>query len=113
MDNGFDILGLGCTAVDDLLYLDAYPAADTKVPIRGRQRHCGGLTLTALVAAARLGCRCAYAGMLGDDELSRSSSSGSSTRESTWRTFAAAPTPRPIRSTILVDRGRQTRTILL
>ena len=54
MNGSTHILGLGCTAVDDLLYLDAYPAADTKAPVRDRQRHCGGLTLTALVAASRL-----------------------------------------------------------
>src|SRR5271157_1606357 len=112
MDNHFDILGLGCTAVDDLLYLDAHPAPDTKAPIRSRGRQCGGLTLTALVAAARMGCRCAYAGMLGDDELSQFVvqqlvDEGIDTMHICRRTDA-----RPIRSTILVDRGRQTRTIL-
>lgn len=34
-------------------------------------RSCGGLTGTALVAASRLGARCAYAGTLGDDALSK------------------------------------------
>ena len=59
MDKKVDVLGLGYTAVDELLYLDSYPAADTKSPVRRRERHCGGLAATALVAAARLGCRCA------------------------------------------------------
>ena len=67
----FDILGLGCTAVDDLLYVENYPAADTKAPIRRQERQGGGLTGTALVAAARMGARCQYAGSLGGDELSR------------------------------------------
>ncbi|MGA2254668.1 MAG: PfkB family carbohydrate kinase [Thermoguttaceae bacterium] len=112
MNNSFDILGLGCTAVDELLYLDAHPAPDTKAPIRGRERQCGGLTHTALVAAARMGCRCAYAGMLGDDELSRFVvqrliDEGIDAAHICRRTNA-----RPVRSTILVDRGRQTRTIL-
>jgi sulfofructose kinase len=65
-----DILGLGAVAVDDLLYVDAYPPANCKVLIRSRERHGGGLTATALVAASRLGAACAYAGMLGKDELS-------------------------------------------
>src|SRR5208283_1931269 len=112
MDNHFDILGLGCTAVDDLLYLDAHPVADAKAPIRGRERQCGGLTLTALVAAARMGCRCSFAGMLGDDELSRFVverlvAEGIEVAHICRRTDA-----RPVRSTILVDRSRQTRTIL-
>ena len=67
----FDVLGLGCTAVDEILYVTRYPAADAKIEVRRRERHCGGLCATALVAAARLGARCAYAGILGDDEDSR------------------------------------------
>ena len=65
-----EILGFGATAVDDLLYVDHYPPAESKVRVSRRQRECGGLTATALVAASRLGHRCAYVGMLGDDELS-------------------------------------------
>lgn len=49
-----DVLGLGCAAVDDLLYVPAYPPADAKVQVRRRESQCGGLTGNALVAAARL-----------------------------------------------------------
>lgn len=66
-----DVLGLGCAAVDDLLYVESFPLADTKVRVARRHRRCGGLTGSALVAAARLGARCAYAGCLGTDDLSR------------------------------------------
>lgn len=65
-----DILGLGAVVVDDLVYIDAYPPANCKVVMKGRERHGGGLTATALVAATRLGAKCAYAGVLGFDELS-------------------------------------------
>jgi sulfofructose kinase len=68
----FDILGIGCVSVDDFLYVPgAFPVADTKVRVLSWDRQCGGLTATALVAAARLGARCAFAGLLGLDELSR------------------------------------------
>jgi sulfofructose kinase len=67
----WDILGLGCVAVDDLLYVPTFPAADTKVRVRKHERQCGGITGTALVTAARFGARCAFAGLLGTDELSR------------------------------------------
>ena len=66
----WDILGLGCVAVDDLLYVPNFPEADTKVRVLKWERQCGGLTGTALVTAARLGARCAFAGLLGLDELS-------------------------------------------
>jgi hypothetical protein len=65
-----DILGLGCVAVDDLLYVAAYPPADAKVQVRCRERQGGGPTATALVAAARLGSACACAATLGTVELS-------------------------------------------
>ena len=70
MSKSFDILGLGCVSVDDLLYLPAaFPVADTKTRILNWDRQCGGLTGTALVAAARLGAHCAFAGLLGFDDL--------------------------------------------
>src|SRR5262245_9406757 len=66
----FDILGLGAVTIDDLIYVESYPPPDAKVPVRRSERQCGGLTGTALVAAARLGLKTAYAGALGTDELS-------------------------------------------
>ena len=108
----FDVLGLGCTAVDDLLYVPAYPAPEEKVRVRRRERQCGGLTANALVAAARLGARCAFAGVLGDDEDSRFVLDAFRREgvDVTHRVFR--PDARPIRSVVIVDESRQTRTIL-
>ena len=107
----FDILGLGGVAVDDLIYVEAYPPPDAKARVVRRERHCGGLTATALVAAARLGARCAYAGVLGTDELSRFAA-GCLEREgidiSRLRRMASA---RPIYSNIVVDSRHHTRNI--
>jgi len=107
----FDILGLGSVAVDDLIFVEAFPPPDSKTPVRRTERHCGGLTATALVAAARLGSRCAYAGVLGTDELSgfaveRIRQEGIDLQH--LRTQAGAG---PIRSFIVVDETRQTRNI--
>jgi hypothetical protein len=66
----FDILGFGCVAVDDLLHVASYPPADAKARVLRRDRQCGGLVVTALVAAAGQGVRCAYVAALGEDELS-------------------------------------------
>ena len=70
MTRPFDVLGLGIVAVDELLYVDHYPPADSKTEVQQRDRQCGGLTATALVAASRLGSSCAYAGVFGEDEPS-------------------------------------------
>ena len=112
METTFDILGLGYTAVDELLYLDGYPPADAKMPVRRRERHCGGLAATALVAAARLGCRTAYAGTLGDDDHSRFVLERFGEEGVDVTHVRRLPDARPVRSTILVDQTRQTRTIL-
>lgn len=112
MPTSWDILGLGIAAVDDLIYVDRFPEPDTKLPVVQAIRQGGGLTATALVAAARLGARAAYCGLLGFDELS----------EFTLRGLAAAgvdcsltprlPAGRPAHSYIIVDRSAGTRTIL-
>jgi len=67
----WDVLGIGSVAVDDLVYVDHYPPPDCKMEARSMRRQGGGLTATALVAAARLGARAAYMTVLGYDELSR------------------------------------------
>src|ERR1043166_5777779 len=73
MDNSaaIDVLGIGCAAVDELLYVETFPAPDAKTRLLSRNQQCGGLTGTALLAAARLGARCAYAGRLGVGANSR------------------------------------------
>jgi sugar/nucleoside kinase (ribokinase family) len=106
-----DILGLGCVAVDDLLYVAAYPPADTKMPIRRRDRQCGGLTATALVAASRLGARCAYAGTLGTGELSGFVVERLRQEGMDVSAVRVRPDAQPIHSFIVVDEERLTRTI--
>lgn len=107
----FDVLGLGCAAVDDILYVDRYPPADTKMHVLRRERHCGGLTATALVAAARLSAKCAFAGTLGFDEgsefvLETFRREGVNIDHVVRRKGAG-----PVRSVIIVDEMRGTRNI--
>jgi ribokinase len=107
----FDILGFGAVAVDELLYVGAYPAEEGKVRVRQRIRQCGGLTGTALVAAARLGAKTAYVGLIGGDPLSREVLAGF-VREGVDTTYAVRnDLARPAHSTIVVDQRRHTRTI--
>ncbi len=107
-----DILGLGAVAVDDLLYVPRFPAPDTKIAVQHRERQCGGLTATALVAAARLGARCAYAGVLGDDELSAFAIERLAAGGVDLTYLLRQPDAQPVHSTIIVDAEQHTRTIL-
>ncbi len=108
----WDVLGFGAVAVDDLLYLDAYPAAGSKAQVREERREGGGLAGTALVAAARLGARAAYAGVLGDDELSRFTLAELKRAGVDCSAVLRRPDARPRHSVILVDRANGCRTVL-
>jgi sulfofructose kinase len=108
----WDILGFGAVAVDDLLLVDSYPPPDSKMPVREKQREGGGLAGTALVAAARLGACTAYAGVLGDDELSRFTIEGLERAGVDCTSVRYQPDARPYHSTIIVDLSGGHRTIL-
>jgi sugar/nucleoside kinase (ribokinase family) len=111
MTRSFDIVGLGCAAVDDLFCVPSYPPPDAKVQIRRRERQGGGLTATALVAAARLGSHCAYAGVLGDDDLSQFLRQRFQREGVDVSLIRHRPDARPIHSIIVVDERTQTRNI--
>jgi len=106
-----DILGVGSVAVDDLLYVVEYPAPDAKARVLRRERQCGGLTGTALVAAARSGARCGFAGVVGTDELSDVVARQFERVGVDTAWMARDPAARVIYSVIVVEQQRQLRTI--
>ncbi len=107
----WDVLGIGCLTVDDLLYIDEFPVPDFKTRVQHSERQGGGLCGVALVAAARSGARCAYGGQLGSDQYSRFiadtlTTEGVDLGPVTWR-----PEASPFHSTIIVDTVNNTRNI--
>jgi len=108
----WDVLGFGAVAVDDLLYVDHYPPPDSKAPVRAQQRTGGGLAGTALVAAARLGARAAYGGILGDDDLARFTIQELEREGVDCSPVLYRAEARPIHSTIIVDLSSGQRVIL-
>jgi sulfofructose kinase len=108
----WDVLGLGAVTVDDLVYVDQYPQPGTKLLVRERRREGGGLTGTALVAAARLGARSAYCGVLGKDELSLFTLLELEREGVDCSQIARRAEARPIHSTVIVERSSGQRTIL-
>ena len=111
-DQQFDILGIGCCTVDDLLYVESFPAPDTKQRVLERVRDGGGLTASALVAASRLGARCSYAAQLGHDELSQFVARNLERENIDLSHVVWTDRAQPIHSTIVVDTTNHTRTIL-
>jgi sugar/nucleoside kinase (ribokinase family) len=111
VEKRWDVLGIGCAAVDDLLYVAGYPGPDAKTPVEHSERQCGGLTATALVAAARQGARCRFAGALGQDELSDFVLQTLKDEGIDITPVARLADNGPIHSTIIVDRTANTRNI--
>ena len=107
----FDVLGLGSCAVDEILYVPAYPPADRKVEVRAYERHCGGLAATALVAAARLGARAAFAGTLGRDHLSHFVRDTLTREGVDISRLITRRDAGPVHSVIVVDETKRTRNI--
>jgi sugar/nucleoside kinase (ribokinase family) len=109
--SGYDILGFGAVAVDEVIEVAAYPPPDTKTRAVSWIRRCGGNSAIALIAACRLGSVAAYGGWLGDDELSefvrlQLRSNGVETGPS-----ASVPGTRPLHSVVIVDSAARTRNV--
>lgn len=107
----WDVLALGVTAVDDFLYVAAFPQADCKTQVLSSARQCGGLSATALVAASRLGARCAYAGALGEDALSQFVENALAREGIETKYIVRREDATPVHSTIVVDTATGTRNV--
>ncbi len=107
----WDVLGYGLVSVDELLYVAHYPPPNTKAQVLRRERQGGGLTGTALVAAARVGARCAFAGVLGDDDLSQHAIRELEREGVDCSLLIRRADARPCHSTIVVDQSTGSRNI--
>ncbi|MCC7357959.1 MAG: hypothetical protein IT317_00680 [Anaerolineales bacterium] len=108
----YDVLGLGAVAVDDLLYVDEFPRPDGKTQVRATARAGGGLAGTALVAAARLGARAAYCGVLDEDDLSAYTLNELRREGVDCGPVVRRAGARPYHSVIIVNRLQPQRCIL-
>lgn len=108
----WDVLAIGNAAVDEILLLEHFPAADSKMPLSAVSRQGGGLAATAAVAAARLGARAAFCSLIGEDELSAYTLAELEREGVDTAPCLRDPRGLPYHAYILVDRAGQTRTIL-
>lgn len=106
-----DVLGFGCTTIDELLYIDEWPQVERKLPIRRLETQGGGLGATALIAAARLGAKCSYAGMLGHDETSKRVAGLLEAEKIELNLLVYHPDAGAIRSFVVIDTTHNTRNI--
>jgi sulfofructose kinase len=64
---GVDVVGVGVNAVDTLIQLPRFPAADSKVEFSESAVMSGGQVASAMIACQRWGLRTRYVGKVGDD----------------------------------------------
>lgn len=65
--NNIQVYGIGQCCLDYLGKIDAYPPPDIKCEFSDMVIQGGGVVATALVALARWGISCSFAGVVGDD----------------------------------------------
>lgn len=111
-DSRIELLGLGLSTIDDLLLLSRLPIPNEKQQVLSRTRQCGGLTGSALVAAARLGVSCGHVITLGDGELSTFLRSAMAREGVRLIENRANPEAELYFSVILTERGTGERCIL-
>lgn len=111
-DECVDIVGLGVSTIDELILLEHLPRSNYKQEILSRKRQCGGLTGSALVAAARQGCSCAHVISLGEGELSRFLREGLGREGVRMLEDNSVPGAEPYYSLILTERDGGERSIL-
>lgn len=63
----FDVVGMGCAAMDVVALVDHIPVTDEKMHAVAMERQGGGPVGTALTVVARMGFKAAFAGQVGDD----------------------------------------------
>ena len=62
-------MGVGYSCVDCICMVEDFPLEDGSTHVTSRETQGGGAVATALVAASRLGSKCAFIGSLGNDIL--------------------------------------------
>jgi len=107
-----DVVGIGQSSLDHVCRVDGLPEFAGKARIEAYTRMPGGQVATALLACARLGLRCAFAGSVGDDEAARlvlAPLREAGIDLADVEVVAGAPTQLAV---ILVDRASGERTVL-
>lgn len=109
MARAYDIVGFGVVAVDDIVLVDGQPVPDMKHRMQAMRRSGGGLTATAMVAAARLGCACWWGGRFGENALAEYSYEVFSREGIDFVRDASHPEAAPFHSIIICSTGDGSR----
>jgi len=108
----FDVVGLGCAAMDILALVDRLPRLDEKMHALAMDRQGGGPVGTALTVVARMGLRAAFMGQVGDDFAGRFVIEEFDREGVAYRGQVLHPHTQSQISLVLVDRPTGERTVV-
>lgn len=106
------VSGLGQCCWDTLAEVDGYPEADSKAEALAWEEQGGGPVATALMALARLGVACRFAGVVGDDDAGGEIREALRTEGIDLTFLIVRPGCASQRAFIVVERGSGRRTIV-
>lgn len=106
------LLFVGCATLDSIALVSEYPTADSRTIAEDFVTAGGGPAATAAVAAARLGARAAFAGIVGDDEEGDRVISGLNAEGIDTTAVVRDKSVRTGASVIVVSRESQSRAIV-
>ena len=112
MTQGFDVVGVGYTALDYLAVVPHFPEANLKLEIEDFLVQGGGPTATAAVTARRLGLEAAFIGKMGDDDFGGLMLAGLEEEGVDVSRVVVEHGGRSQYAFIMVDRSTAERTIL-
>ncbi|MFW6181458.1 MAG: PfkB family carbohydrate kinase [Spirochaetota bacterium] len=107
----FDVVGVGCNAIDYLCLMPDFPDEDTKLEVDAIEMQGGGNIGTALVAVSRLGGSAAFCAAVGDDGY-RGEVLDALREEGVDVSPVAVKAGANPRAFIMINRRRSSRTII-
>lgn len=106
------LLFVGCATLDTIASVDTYPVADSRTIANEFITAGGGPAATAAVAAARLGARTAFAGVIGDDDEGERIVAGLEAEGVDTSAILRVNNRRSGASLIIVSDGNESRAIV-
>lgn len=108
----YDVLGIGCCALDITFEVESYPQPDQKVRVPSFGMQGGGLMATALAAVARLGGSSAFIASLGEDSFAQFALDELRNEGVDVSHIRRVPDKSILTALIIADRSSGTRTVL-
>jgi ribokinase len=105
------VVGIGQCSLDFLFVVDSFPEPDTKKEVIEFAVYGGGPVATALVSLSRLGIKCSFYGVIGDDESGKKIEESMKKENVNTEGLVKRPNSTSQTAFIAIEKGSGRRTI--